>query len=82
MDIPACPFCGTPVNLDDPDVLYPNGTGWLDHLGGMRSYHDFRDVSKDQWCYTLHCPLQSGGCGAEMTGDSKEDAIARWSKRV
>lgn len=75
-----CPFCGMPVDLEDPDVLYPNGTGWKIR-GDLRSYHHFREVPPEQWCYSMHCTTTSGGCGAEISGDSKEEAVEKWNRR-
>ena len=81
--VKPCPFCGHVVDLDDPDTLYPNGTGWkLNEKNNMRSYHNFREVPQEQWCYSLNCVTTAGGCGAEMHADSKEDAIKQWNKRV
>jgi len=77
----ACPFCGKPADLDDCDTLYPNGIGWKDREGGLRTYHSFRDVPKNQRCWGMNCPTPAGGCGAEIHGDSKEDALAKWNKR-
>jgi hypothetical protein len=77
-----CPFCGHPVDLDDPDTLYPTGTGWKIRAKGFKSYHSFREVPKEQWCYSMHCPTTAGGCGVEMSGDTKEEAIEKWNKRV
>jgi hypothetical protein len=77
-----CPFCGKAVDLSDGDTLYPNGTGWQDRSDGLRSYHSFRDVPPDQWCYSMHCPTTAGGCGAEISGDSKEEAINKWNRRA
>lgn len=81
--VPPCPFCGKPVDLDDPDTLHPTGTGWLDdEVEGFRTYHRYLGVPKTQWCWGMHCPTPSGGCGAEVTGDSKEEALAKWSRRM
>lgn len=78
-----CPFCGKPVDLEDGDTLYPNGTGWEYHRqNGFRTYRNFRDVPKEQWCYSLHCTESAGGCGAEMSADSREEAIAKWNTRA
>lgn len=77
-----CPFCGKAVDLEDDDTLYPNGTGWQTRPNGKRSYHSFRDVPKEQWCWSMHCPTTSGGCGVEMSGDSKQEAIDKWNRRV
>lgn len=79
----ACPFCNKPVALDDPDTLYPSGIGWkFDDDLQRRTYHNFREVPPEQWCYTLHCVGQAGGCGAEMHADTKADALAKWNKRA
>ncbi len=77
-----CPFCGHAVDLTDPDVLYPSGVGWRDHENGLRSYHSAREVPQEQWCFALHCATTSGGCGAQMNADSKEEALERWNRRV
>jgi hypothetical protein len=76
----SCPFCNHPVDLTDPDTLYPTGVGWLwDVSLKMRTYHTVREVPKAQWCYALHC--LNLACGAEVHGDSKEDVMVRWSTR-
>jgi len=78
-----CPFCGMAVDLEDPDTLYPSGTGWkFNEELQMRTYHSFREVPPEQWCYGLHCSVQAGGCGAEMHGDTKSDTLAAWNKRA
>lgn len=78
----ACPFCGHPVDLSNGDTLYPNGTGWLIRDNGMTSYHRYKEVPKDQWCYSMHCVETAGGCGAEMSGNTKQEAIDKWNTRV
>lgn len=49
------------------------------------------DLEDDDVCYPLDkkhsiwtcgCPESSGGCGAEVVGNSKEDAIKKWNTRV
>lgn len=78
-----CPFCGKAVDLDDPDTCYPSGSGWLDDEGlQLRTYHPFRAVPPEQRCYAMHCPTPSGGCGAEIHGDTKEEALAKWNTRA
>jgi hypothetical protein len=76
-----CPFCGHEVDLENGDTLYPNATGWKDREYG-RSYHSFREVPQEQWCYSMHCPTTSGGCGCEMSADTKDEAIEKWNKRI
>ena len=82
IDIKPCPFCGHPVDPDDPDSVYPNGTGWYVFLDEHRAYCSKLDVPPDQWCYSVNCVTMSGGCGAEMSGDSKQEAIDKWNRRV
>ncbi len=77
-----CPFCGKVPDLDDPDTLYPNGTGWKYRFNGFTQYVSFRDVPKEQWCYSLHCVTTSGGCGAEMSGDSIQECLDKWITRL
>lgn len=81
-DMKSCPFCGHPVDLDDQDTIYPNGIGWKDRPGGFRSYHSYRLVPKEQWCYSIHCVTTSGGCGAKISGDSEEECIEKWNRRA
>lgn len=76
-----CPFCGHKPDMDDTNTIYPNGTGWLIHPTGIRVYVSFRDVPAEQWCYSMHCVTTSGGCGAEISGDSYEETIAAWQRR-
>lgn len=78
-----CPFCGKKVTLTDDDTLYPSGILWRDDPEiGLRTYHSRREQKEgDGMCYTMHCPVPSGGCGAEITGDSEEEAVASWNRR-
>ena len=79
-----CPFCGHAVDLENDDTLYPNCTGWKEHqikdIG--RGYYSYKEVPKEQWCWTMHCPTTAGGCGAEVSADSKQEAIDKWNTRV
>lgn len=80
-----CPFCGKKVDLTDEDTIYPSGIYWrvFDEESSMRSYHSDRDcLGTDGVCYAMHCPIPSGGCGAETMGDSKREALAAWNRRV
>ena len=80
-ELKNCPFCGHIPDMSDGDTLYPTGTGWKDE-GEYRSYHNFREVPKEQWCYGMNCPVVAGGCGAEIVGDSRQEAIDKWNTRV
>lgn len=77
-----CPFCGMVPDLENPDTLYPIGIGWKDDEElGLRTYHDSSEVPPEQWCWTMHCPSPSGGCGAEISGDSEQEALDKWNRR-
>ena len=81
-ELKPCPFCGKMPDLEDEDTLYPNGTAWIfKEAIQSKTYVSFRDAPKEQWCYSFHCVEIAGGCGAEISGDSKEQAIAAWNQR-
>jgi hypothetical protein len=81
-ELKPCPFCGHEVSLEGDDTLYPNGVGWKKRKGGFTQYVSRMVVPEEQWCYSMHCPTTEGGCGAEISGDSKQQAIDNWNKRV
>jgi hypothetical protein len=65
------------------DTMYPSGTGWKDDEEiGLRTYRRTLEVPKEQWCWGIHCATNYGGCGAEIHGDTKEEAIAAWNRRT
>jgi hypothetical protein len=76
-----CPFCGLKVELEDGDTLYPT-SGWKERANGMREYCLVYEAPPEQWCYTMHCPTTAGGCGAEISGDSMQEAMDKWNRRV
>ena len=80
-ELKPCPFCGKEPDISDGDSLYPTGIGWKDE-GEYRSYHKGSEVPKEQWCYAAGCSELSGGCGAEMSGDSRQEAIDKWNARA
>lgn len=84
MNAKPCPFCGAKINADDIDTLYPSGIGWIDADEGYRHYVSIHEqpLPKDQWCYKIICQEHYGGCGAEIHGDSKEEAVEKWNRRV
>lgn len=82
-----CPFCGMQSDTEDEDTLYPSGTGWREGLFGsgevLRQY-----LSRTDWyrwqgtCYEINCSTNYGGCGANISGDSKEEVINKWNRRT
>ena len=81
-EVKPCPFCGHPLDLGDPDTLYPNGIGWKVMANGGYSYHNYIEVPPEQWCYSIHCVTTSGGCGAEISGNSPQECVNKWNRRV
>ena len=78
-EIKPCPFCGAVLNIEDGDTLYPTGFGWKIIEGtDFLSYHRLSEVPREQWCWGMHCP----NCSAEVNGDSEQEAIDNWNKRV
>lgn len=78
----ACPFCGHQHDHNDPDVLHPSGSAWQEAEDGLRHYVRAKTVDPKYWCYQVSCPTIYGGCGAEITADSRDEAIAAWNRRV
>lgn len=80
-----CPFCGKQPDLSDDDTLYPTGHFWVnDDLGRHYFGYDHPKLKPDpsQMVWGVHCVEIAGGCGAEITGDSRDEAIAKWERRV
>lgn len=81
-----CPFCGLVLDANDVDTVYPSGTGWKEEDWGdgtpYRHYVRALEVPKEQWCYQVVCQVHYGGCDASVRGDSKEEAIEKWNRRV
>ena len=75
-----CPFCGKKVDKNLVDTLYPTGRGWIEE-GRLRYYVSYREAPKEQWCWQMRCPEVSGGCGAEIHGDSRSEVMAKWNTR-
>jgi hypothetical protein len=80
-ELKPCPFCGRELDITDGDSLYPNGMGCKDE-GEYRSYHKGMEVPKEQWCYAAGCSELSGGCGAGVSGDNRQEAIDKWNARA
>lgn len=63
-----CPFCGSEMDLSDPDCLYPAIPAEYNEETGELEFKVWR-----------MCCL--GGCGGELLGDSMEECIRRWNIR-
>ena len=86
-----CPFCKKEMDATDPDTLHRSGTIWKTRGESRREYVSFRTQmtfpEKDMndymgWCYEINCRTSSGGCGANISGDSQEEVINKWNRRT
>jgi len=79
-----CPFCGNTLDPSHPDTIYPSGTVWrFNEEIGCRTYHSHSERRDgDGACWLVNCDSSGGGCGAEVHGDSMEDAVTAWNRRA
>lgn len=71
-----CPVCGKSLDLTDEDVLHKSATFARHHSSGRVSYVSRMDSRQtDVQCWELHCPEHYGGCGMNITGDSRDELI-------
>ena len=78
-----CPFCDHDMEMTDlKDALHPSGVYWRVDKG-IRHYirHPDRKPT-DIPCWTFSCLTHEGGCGVTMNGDSRDEVINRWNRRV
>lgn len=86
--ISPCPFCGSELDVNDPDVLHREPFGWVDKIiGGFmtRQYLHRNDPLGSEphgQCWSLNCPTIYGGCGVGISGDSREETIQKWERRI
>lgn len=78
-----CPLCAKKADLSDEDTLHPSGISWYeDPQDGIRCYVGTRSrPDATNLCWSMCCPTPAGGCGMRVTGDSREEAIAKWNTR-
>ena len=84
-----CPFCGWHPGEDEDDlldVLHRSGTWWADRTFYGKTYRIYRRHSMreegDSPCWSMNCTENMGGCGAEITGDSEAEVVAKWNRRT
>lgn len=76
-----CPLCGKQPDLQDGDTLYPINIFWKDTPDGrMYGSRNTLELPQGQ-SWTMHCPVTAGGCGMEISGDSKQETIDAWNRR-
>ena|SRR3989304_413616 len=83
LKLKPCPFCGKTVDINNDDTLYPSGLYWRWDTDGGRCYVAYKNRRPDDNpVWSMNCPESSGGCGAEIFGDIKEEAIQKWNRRT
>jgi hypothetical protein len=85
MELKPCPFCGWQAGEDLIDVVYPTNlfVHWIDpddHSQGQHCNHDRHGAVGEVW--HVGCTGCMGGCGAEVTGVGRVEAIANWNRRA
>jgi hypothetical protein len=80
--IKPCPFCGHELDIENGDTLYPSGIGYKIRDNGKISYHSYREVPPENWCYKIVCNTTEGGCGAEISDNSRKECIDKWNTRM
>ena len=86
-ELKPCPFCGMELDITDPDTFYPNAIYWRQIKNEYEAYriyvsHKEHNPETDHKCYNIICNGIYGGCEAEMHGDSVEETIEKWNRRV
>lgn len=84
MILKPCPFCGRKLDINNEDTVYPTGIYWrYSEEIGCHHYVSFNErLPDDNPCYKVTCPSIYGGCDAQVTGDSEQEAIDKWNRRV
>lgn len=77
-----CPFCGRASNIHDSETLFPTGARWRETDIGRIYHRQLDGKDSDGWVWGMHCPESYGGCGAEIHGDTKDEALAKWNRRA
>ena len=84
-ELKDCPFCGFHADFADEDVLHISGA-WIEEPESdgykFRHYTHSGDPRKTGYCYVINCVQHYGGCGASISGDSIEEVVAKWNRRV
>lgn len=69
--VKPCPFCGLQMQDSDAD----------DYLHQVYN-EDVIDYPPDEREWTINCLEIAGGCGVQMLGDTEEEVISKWNRRV
>jgi len=80
-----CPFCELTPDTDCEDTMYPSHSYKDVDIGEetlLRIYLAVYDEEREGVGYSIHCATTYGGCGANIAGDSKDEAIDKWNRRA
>ena len=70
--VKPCPFCGLQMQDSDAD-------DYLHQILGA-------GTSSSEWgakrFWSINCLEVAGGCGVQMLGDTEEEVIHKWNRRV
>lgn len=80
-----CPMCGSEMDHEDSDCMHPSSVGWIDQPLSeniARRYVRATEVPPEQRCWEIHCVKHYGGCGVNVSGDTKQEAIDNWNRRI
>lgn len=70
------------------DTLYPTGIYWVYDEGLDLTHYLYRsDIdpskhTKSGPVWGIHCATVYGGCGVELSGNSKKEVIKKWNTRA
>ena len=67
--VKPCPFCGIQMQDSDADD-YLHTNPWF---AGKRELGVY---------WSINCLEHAGGCGVQMLGDTEEEVISKWNRRV
>lgn len=69
--------------MEDGDTMHPSGIFHRPNKDYGKVYVGHKDkLETDHSCWLITCPEMSGGCGAEMHGDSIKEVIEKWNNRI
>lgn len=74
-----CPFCGSTMDITDPDTVYPTGMVYtIDPTTGCRYYSPRHNTIGDGRVFQVSCVK----CEATVMGDDFVGAVTAWNRRA
>lgn len=82
-----CPFCGHRISEDLIDCFYGTGMFWRPDPEPLHfiEYMNRREAAvhpEAQPVLHIECNTTEGGCGAQIEGNTGEEVLAKWNRRV